>query len=586
MKFTWNLARAARVATAALVGVLMFATTASAQLLNFNNPGHPSLAPPGVTPSFSYPFMELTRPTFSNPHPEVVGSATYGGGVLSIKTHPQWVTFASAPGWFNAGFVAQASDESTSPCGFACGSFTINARIDAQTGLLVGVPSDIDVVFRGHTTLSHWQCPDGSQDLSTCPGTEVSVTDADLNGTLLTGRVVDFAGVAGGGTGQFQFRIRVTGGLLTDPFGADANGISWCAAGAFCFANPADLLQPSGFDLGINIVSAQVTGGFATPGGFTGTASGTAGSIPRLEMLNCYGIIGDRVWNDLNQNGIQDVDEPGIAGAGVTLLHGTDAPKFQTTDANGNFLFSRVCGGDNQLDVASPAGYTASPSGLGGDPELDSNGSGVSVNLASGAVDRSVDFGFFQVPVVSSAYTTFTQGAWGAKPKPGNAAQILVDYFDLMYPTGEAIIGIPNTAGRHSITVTGAAAVQTFLPQGGLPWKLDRSYVDPAHISLPKHFGKFKGHFMIGQLAGNVLALKFNIDMSNLGLTRVGLANLKVKSGTYVGKTVAQIYALANGALAGDPQSSALNYFLLNDVVEKINKNYNAGTTNKGFLGQ
>ena len=586
MKTTWNLGRGARVAAAGIFAVLMFAATASAQLLNFNNPGHPSVTP---SPSFGYPFIELKTMTFSDPHPEVPGSTTYSGGVLTVKTHPQWVTFASAPSVFSAGYVGQASDEPTSPCvdfQFSCGSFTINAKIDAQTGQLVGVPTDTDVVFRGRAILERLVCnvPDPNNPNNCLE--HGFVTDADLNGTLLTGRVVDFAGVAGGGTGQFQFRIKVTGGLLTDPFGADGNGVPWCVAGAFCFANPSDLIQTAGFDIGINITSSQLTGSFTTEGGFSGNAAGTAGTIPRVEMMNCYGIIGDRVWNDLNQNGIQDVGEPGIAGAGVTLVHGSDPPKFQTTDTNGNFLFARVCGGDNQIDVASPAGYTGSPSGLGGNPELDSNGSGVTVTLVSGAVDRSVDFGFYQVPVVSSAYTTFTQGAWGAKPKAGNAAQVLVDYFDLLYPTGEAIVGIPNTTGRHSITVTGAAAVQTFLPQGGLPYKLDRSYVDPAHISFPKHIGKFKGHFMIGQLAGNVLALKFNIDMSNAGLTRVGLANLKVKSGTYAGKTVAQIYALANGALAGDPQSSLLNYLLLNDVVDTINKNFNAGTTNKGFLIQ
>jgi hypothetical protein len=135
----------ARVMAAALCGVLMFAATASAQLLGFTNPGHPSLYPVGTTPSFGYPFIELTTNTFETSN---LGSVAYDGQVLTIKTNPQWVTVASAPGYFNAAYIAQASDVSTSPCAFACGSFTINAKIDAQTGQLVGVPTSTDVVFR------------------------------------------------------------------------------------------------------------------------------------------------------------------------------------------------------------------------------------------------------------------------------------------------------------------------------------------------------------------------------------------------------------------------------------------------------
>jgi hypothetical protein len=399
------------------------------------------------------------------------------------------------------------------------------------------------------------------------------IPDGELNGTLLTGRVVDFAAVAGGGTGQFQFRVAVTGGLLTNPFGGDANG-PWCV-GICYMQNNSDLIQP-GQDLGINIASSQLTGSFATSS-IIGTARGTAGTIVATSAMICTGIIGDRVWNDLNKNGIQDAGELGLEGAIVTLRHGLDPVKTANTDVNGNYVFTQVCGGDNQLDVAAPQWYAASPSNVGLD-NADSDGSGVIVNLASGSVDRSVDFGFYLVPPISSAYTTFTDSAWGAKPKPGNAAKSLADYFSLLYPTGEVVVGIPNVVGRYSVTVTGAEQVQAFLPQGGKPAPLTASYIDPAHIVA----GKVKGHLNISQLLGNVMALKFNVDFSNAGLTRVGLKDLKAKSGAYQGKTVAQILDMANKALAGDPAFTA--YKDLSDTIDAINRNFNAGTTDKGFL--
>jgi hypothetical protein len=129
-----------------------------------------------------------------------------------------------------------------------------------------------------------------------------------------------------------------------------------------------------------------------------------------------------------------------------------------------------------------------------------------------------------------------------------------------------------------------ADVVQTFLPQGGAAWPLDRCYVDPPHVNLLRHKGKFKHHLMIGQLAGNTLALRLNVDFSTLGITKTGLANLKLASGSYTGKTVSQILAMANSALAGDPLPSGVTYNSLNQAVENINKNFNAGTENKGFL--
>jgi hypothetical protein len=58
---------------------------------------------------------------------------------------------------------------------------------------------------------------------------------------------------------------------------------------------------------------------------------------------------GNRVWRDVNQNGIQDAGEPGIAGVIVELYNaaGTTLLGTTTTDASGNYYFtnSNVTGG-------------------------------------------------------------------------------------------------------------------------------------------------------------------------------------------------------------------------------------------------
>ncbi len=69
-----------------------------------------------------------------------------------------------------------------------------------------------------------------------------------------------------------------------------------------------------------------------------------SGSIGDLEVLcnNAPVQIGNRVWSDINANGIQDPGEPGVAGVQVQLKRVADDYIWGTavTDANGNYYFS------------------------------------------------------------------------------------------------------------------------------------------------------------------------------------------------------------------------------------------------------
>ena len=75
--------------------------------------------------------------------------------------------------------------------------------------------------------------------------------------------------------------------------------------------------------------------------------------------------IGDKVWNDMNGNGIQDSGEPGVSGMEVSLLDSNGnpvdnplnpgTPYVVTTDVNGKYLFENLPAGDYRLKFRDPS---------------------------------------------------------------------------------------------------------------------------------------------------------------------------------------------------------------------------------------
>jgi uncharacterized repeat protein (TIGR01451 family) len=78
--------------------------------------------------------------------------------------------------------------------------------------------------------------------------------------------------------------------------------------------------------------------------------------------------LGDRVWFDLNGDGVQDSGEPGVPGVQVTLFNSLNQPVGQPvlTDQNGNYAFTDLPPGDYYVQFSPPAGYLISPQDSGG----------------------------------------------------------------------------------------------------------------------------------------------------------------------------------------------------------------------------
>jgi len=153
-----------------------------------------------------------------------------------------------------------------------------------------------------------------------------------------------------------------------------------------------------------------------------------AGGVPNNEQDFGYdnsvpqGLIGDRVYNDSNGNGVQDGAETGIAGIVVQLCGDLDdnnatpnTCRTETTDANGDYLFGDSLTADGGIadpaDAPIPATdgaevYTVTitnpPAGQinSQDPDLGlPNFSQLTLSTVGGNLDQ--DFGYFQPGTVT-----------------------------------------------------------------------------------------------------------------------------------------------------------------------------------------
>lgn len=216
--------------------------------------------------------------------------------------------------------------------------------------------------------------------------------------------------------------------------------------------------------------------------------------------------IGNRVWNDLNQNGIEDPDEPGIPGVSLVIWSDSDGdgiPDWQgfggirVTDENGYYNFSGLQPGNYVVFVWSvdnwgpgePLEHFRSTTGFepnaNNDVDFDNNGFGNPfTDIMSGVVslipgeeplndgdafncffdydgsgNNTVDFGFYN-PLVSNVNQDLSDEDWiQIFPMPvrnefmikGNLSSYRVEIYDSV---GRLMRKIDNYGSSQSIDIS------------------------------------------------------------------------------------------------------------------------------------
>ncbi|MBL0055779.1 MAG: carboxypeptidase regulatory-like domain-containing protein [Chitinophagaceae bacterium] len=118
--------------------------------------------------------------------------------------------------------------------------------------------------------------------------------------------------------------------------------------------------------------------------------------------------LGDRVWEDTNQDGVQDANEPGIAGVTVNLLDAAGnavllggLPITTKTDAYGYYMFTNLDPATYIVEFIKPSGYTLSPRNAPTGTAATNSDAYVSgrsgmVPLEAGHRNTSIDAGMFK----------------------------------------------------------------------------------------------------------------------------------------------------------------------------------------------
>ncbi len=279
-----------------------------------------------------------------------------------------------------------------------------------------------------------------------------------------------------------------------------------------------------------------------------------------IEIKNPCGLLGDFVWNDTNNNGIQETGEQGISGVTVqlqdaggnilaTTVTGAAPAGYTPAYPTGYYQFSGLCLSTYKIVIdysqAALTGFVPSPTLAGGDRTVDSNLNGAGTVLTTAApIDETLDFGFSAPPVTlqCAAATTASE------------------------------VGVPFNV--PALTVSGGIGPYTFSVVGTLPAGLSLNTATGAITGTPTASGSFsikvvdsKGSAATGScpftiVAGPSLLCVAATTASEVGVPfNVPAMTVTGGSGTYTFSVVGTLPAglslnATTGAITGTPTTS------------------------------
>jgi protocatechuate 3,4-dioxygenase beta subunit len=188
------------------------------------------------------------------------------------------------------------------------------------------------------------------------------------------------------GNGSYIFKD-VLPGTYSVGFTSPVDFVPTTAAGVLADPNNSDLVASTGQTLPFTVVAGE------------NNLNVDAGFV--LQNANLASL-GNKVWFDVNQNGVQDPSEDGVSDVTVQLYNGAGTTLIAATETNvlGEYVFNNLAAGSYSVKFVTPSGYTITPQAGTADSALDSNpvpGTGFTapIALAAGQRNMTIDAGIF-----------------------------------------------------------------------------------------------------------------------------------------------------------------------------------------------
>ena len=207
----------------------------------------------------------------------------------------------------------------------------------------------------------------------------------------------------------------------------------------------------------------------------------------------CFGSIGDFVWNDQNDNGIQDAGEPGLNGVTVNLydyqnnlLQSVVTKQGPTGSQMGYYQFTGVCAGTYTVKVDTTTlpknangqvGFAPTTTNAAGSTTAnDSNPNPSTVTLSTNdSTDETIDFGYVALQGAIGDYVWYDANHNGLQDAGESGINgVVVDLYDstqtnLLATTTTAFGGPNNVNGYYQFTGLSAGSYVVVVDSSTLP---------------------------------------------------------------------------------------------------------------------
>lgn len=263
---------------------------------------------------------------------------------------------------------------------------------------------------------------------------------------------------------------------------------------------PPSAYPTSSTAIGTDDVGVQNGSGNATTSGLivlgsepnSGIVDGTNGTESRLDINFGFFapiVIGDMVWYDYEQDGLQIARDDGVPSVDVILYNTNDTVAAAiTTDSDGRYEFENMAPGDYYIVFIPPSGYELSPIDVGENDAIDSDADPVTGRTAvfsatTSTVNDRWDAGVY-IPTRIGNYVWFDadgDGIQGTDPAETPIADVLVEVLNaagtIITQTTTSSAGEYEfnglTPGDYVIRFTPPAGLAAVLPNQGDSQTLD-----------------------------------------------------------------------------------------------------------------